>query len=261
MSKDSGSNNLVVLVNQKGSVYEKGYGIIPKKVMLMDISIEAKAIYSFFMSYAGSGFSCFPSVEHICRSLKISKDRFYRHFNQLKINDLICVRQEQDDKGKFKRNIYEIVIIPYPQNKDTVVDNNPHPYNEDTEKPYTEKPCTENSTTNNNNTNNNIINNNTTTNSVVVDDFCNKIEKVTKRKITKNKVRELIQKHGQEKVESKINSFKQLSEGKQLKNPIGFFIAAVEQDFDTKPSNNMSFNSFPQHEYQDGELENLIEKI
>ena len=39
-----------------------GYGIIPKYVMLdPDLTIEAKAIYAYFCSFAGSGNTAFPS--------------------------------------------------------------------------------------------------------------------------------------------------------------------------------------------------------
>lgn len=43
------------------SVFSKGYGIIPKLVMLEgSLSIDAKALYAYFCAYAGSEFSCYP---------------------------------------------------------------------------------------------------------------------------------------------------------------------------------------------------------
>ena len=58
----------------------QGFGMIAKMAMLdQRLTIEAKAIYSYFCSYAGGGSTAFPSVSKIVYDLKISKDRYYKH--------------------------------------------------------------------------------------------------------------------------------------------------------------------------------------
>lgn len=111
-----------------------GYGIIPK-IPMQDqrLTIEAKAIYSYFCSYAGAGTTAFPSRDKILFDLQISKDRFYRHFDLLKKYRYIDVKQNVDNTGKFKNNIYTLIemIEPCHQNKDT--DKKPCPCFTDTE--------------------------------------------------------------------------------------------------------------------------------
>ncbi|SHK47545.1 helix-turn-helix domain-containing protein [Paramaledivibacter caminithermalis] len=93
-------------------VKAKGFGIIPKIAMQDDrLSIEAKAIYSYFCSYAGAGTTAFPSIEKIVKDLKISVKRYYRHFNLLKKYGYIKTTQIKND-GKFDRNIYTLVENP-----------------------------------------------------------------------------------------------------------------------------------------------------
>ena len=132
----------------------KGFGIIAKLVMLdQRLTIEAKAIYSYFCSFAGNGTSAFPSVRKIIHDLSISKTRYYNHFNLLVKYGYIKVRQNRQELNKFNNNIYTLVTNP--------VAKNPCPSFE-----YTE-PCpsfgdTGNEDTNINNYNKNIINNNNT---------------------------------------------------------------------------------------------------
>ena len=53
-------------------VMSKGYGTVPKLVMQdLNLSIEAKAIYSYLCSFAGAGKTAFPSVELIKSDLGI----------------------------------------------------------------------------------------------------------------------------------------------------------------------------------------------
>ena len=100
----------------------RGYGIIPK-IPMQDqrLTIEAKAIYSYFCSYAGAGTSAFPSRDKILYDLQIGKDRFYKHFNLLKQHGYIEVTRNTDNTGKFSNNIYTLIemIEPCPENKDT----------------------------------------------------------------------------------------------------------------------------------------------
>ena len=125
----------------------QGFGMIAKMVMLdQRLTIEAKAIYSYFCSYAGGGSTAFPSVSKIVYDLKISKDRYYNHFKLLVECGYITIRQTKD-KGKFANNIYRIMSNPVSC-----------PQNEEMDSPCPENSDKENSDTGNQDTNINNIN-------------------------------------------------------------------------------------------------------
>ena len=131
----------------------QGFGMIAKMVMLdQRLTIEAKAIYSYFCSYAGGGSTAFPSVSKIVYDLKISKDRYYKHFKLLVECGYISVRQNKEG-NKFANNIYTLNTnpVPRPQNKETELS---CPQNE-----YTQNEHTQNVDTNINNININNFNN------------------------------------------------------------------------------------------------------
>ena len=102
----------------------KGYGIIPKYVMLdTDLSIEAKSIYAYLCSYSGSGMTAFPGREKILYDLQIGKRSFYTHFKQLKDQGYITITQSKDkETNQFGNNIYTLVSNP---KKFTLPPNNP----------------------------------------------------------------------------------------------------------------------------------------
>lgn len=134
------------MVNQSKDIIQvqginsQGYGIIPKMVMQdKRLTIQAKAIYGYFCSYAGSGKTAFPGRKKIITDLGISKDSYYKHFNLLKECGYIEAFQEKDENGVFCRNVYTLVeSIPCPRNKDTVPCPKlpcpvlPYPVNQDT---------------------------------------------------------------------------------------------------------------------------------
>ena len=93
-------------------VKAKGFGIIPKMVMLdKRLTVEAKAIYSYFCSYAGAGSTAFPSRDKICEDLGIGINRYYNHMKLLK--DYGYIKTEQIKKGnRFSHNIYTLVENP-----------------------------------------------------------------------------------------------------------------------------------------------------
>ena len=96
-------------------IYKKGYGIVPKAVMLdPGISADAKAIYSYFCSYAGAGETAFPSRDRIVSDLGINKDSYYKHLGSLIDLGLITVTQEnRGGRGRgYQRNVYTLVSLP-----------------------------------------------------------------------------------------------------------------------------------------------------
>ena len=125
---------------QSTSILSNGYGLYPRLVARdKDLTIEAKAIYAYLVSFAGNNNVCFPSRDLILSELGTSKDRFYKHMKLLKDKGYIKVHKKREGKN-FSNNVYEIILdkrdIQCPGFKDT-----------------------ENKDTNNNSLNNNNINN------------------------------------------------------------------------------------------------------
>lgn len=91
----------------------KGYGILPRYVMMdEDLSIESKTIYAYFCSYSGSGNTSLPGRERILRELKISKNYYYKHLNELKEQGYIFIHQERFKNNRFGHNVYTLVSNP-----------------------------------------------------------------------------------------------------------------------------------------------------
>lgn len=100
---------------RKYGVNSNGYGILFKYPMLDPaLTIEAKGIYCYICSYAGSDSTAFPGRERITSDLQMSKDSYYKHYQILLANDYIRVRQENrgGNSHGFAKNIYEIVEHP-----------------------------------------------------------------------------------------------------------------------------------------------------
>ena len=96
----------------------QGFGHIPKFIMLdIDLTVEAKGIYAYFCSFAGSGNSAFPSRDKILKDLDIGKDRYYKHYNQLITNGYLSAEQERKKDEKtgevyLGNNIYTLIANP-----------------------------------------------------------------------------------------------------------------------------------------------------
>jgi hypothetical protein len=103
------SNNKDKDLKDPNSIYSKGYGLVAKSILLdRHITLEAKGIYAYLCSYAGSGNEAYPAVDKICFDLNIAKNRFYRHIPQLIQAGYIKVESNKP-KGQFSNNIYTIV--------------------------------------------------------------------------------------------------------------------------------------------------------
>ncbi len=116
------------------------------------LTIEAKAIYGFLCTYAGSGTECYPSVDLVCEKLKISRSRFYKHMNLL-IGCGFVEKRFNYVNGFRTNNVY--VLIP-----NSLKGENLQLENLTVENLTVENLTKENLTTNINSTNNNSINNN-----------------------------------------------------------------------------------------------------
>ena len=161
MSYDDG------LKNQK--VLSKGYGIVSKLVMQdKRLTIEAKAIYAYICSYAGSGDIAFPSIEKLTYDLSISEKRLLKHRRLLeKYGYIKITRNRNSNTSTLSNNIYHIIFdLPYtekPNTENLPVQNLPV-QNLPVQNLPVQNVGTNNNNINNNNINNNNINNNNTTN-------------------------------------------------------------------------------------------------
>ena len=100
---------------RKSGVNCKGYGILFKYPMLDPaLTIEAKGIYCYICSYAGSDATAFPGRDKIRDDLQMCKDAYYKHYQLLLDNDYIRVEQKNQGGSShgFLKNIYEIVESP-----------------------------------------------------------------------------------------------------------------------------------------------------
>ena len=111
---------------QVQGINSKGFGMIPKLVMQdRRLTAQAKAIYSYFASYAGAGQTAFPSRVKILSDLNIGKNAYYKSFHMLIQCGYISATQEKDKRGRFKRNVYMLLadipaVSPCTQNEYTV---------------------------------------------------------------------------------------------------------------------------------------------
>lgn len=90
-------------------IYSEGYGMIAKSVMRnKNLSVEAKAIYSYLVSFSGAGLSSFPSTELILSELGISNRRYLSHRKKLEDLGYLVITRERVENG-FSKNEYMIV--------------------------------------------------------------------------------------------------------------------------------------------------------
>ena len=126
-----------------------GYGLVFKRVMKdRNISIEAKALYSYLSAYAGADESAFPSVDLIKHELGIGKHRFLRAKNELIDNGYLMVDRKQT-KNIYGSNLYTLFHSP------RQVDGRPVDDRPAYDRPVDSQPTTNNSITNNSKTINN----------------------------------------------------------------------------------------------------------
>lgn len=89
-------------------ILKDGYGYAPKAVMRdPELSIEAKAIYSYLATFAGNRDIAYPNVSLICSQLNISERRFRRYKDELVQKGYITVERYRKENG-FSNNIYRL---------------------------------------------------------------------------------------------------------------------------------------------------------
>lgn len=130
-----------------------GYGVVYQDVMRnKSLSPEAKAIYAYLSSIAGSGDSCYPSVETMQKELCMSKNRLMKHMGQLIAFGVVEKARERNG-NIYGRNIYKVTheIEVTSASKRTF---------EAVENEAVEIRAVENGATNNNSSKNNYLKNN-----------------------------------------------------------------------------------------------------
>lgn len=109
---------------QSTSILSKGYGPVARYVMRdSNLSVGAKCLYSYLVSFAGSENTCFPPRDMITNELVINKDTFTKYLRELKESGYIVVHKNKQSEGKRYNNIYEIIldfrdIQPCPKKQD-----------------------------------------------------------------------------------------------------------------------------------------------
>lgn len=99
-------------MNENIFVHDTGYGLIQKSVMRnKNLSIEAKAIYGYIASFAGTSMKAYPSVELICAELNISEKRFRKYRKELVELGYLTIERQRLEKG-FSKNIYSLHSVP-----------------------------------------------------------------------------------------------------------------------------------------------------
>lgn len=131
-----------------------GYGLVFKRVMKdRNISIEAKALYSYLSAYAGADESSFPSVELIKHELNIGKQRYQRARRELEKAGYLQVDRKQNG-NIYGSNLYTLFHNPR-QVDIRPVDSQPVEIQSVDSQPTTNNSITNNSITSNSKTINN----------------------------------------------------------------------------------------------------------
>lgn len=96
-------------------IYCRGYGVIPKAVMLMPpdvLPIGSKAVYAFLCAMAGSGNTTFPTRDYIQDCLQIGKDTYYRYQKPLIEHGFITVERQRGEHACWTHNEFTLPEVP-----------------------------------------------------------------------------------------------------------------------------------------------------
>lgn len=127
-----------------------------------NISPEAKAIYAYLASIAGTGNTCYPSIDTMQRELCMSKNRLTKHMGQLIAAGVVEKIRERNG-NIYGHNVYRITHeaeVLDDMNRIFEKCNFRAVENEAVEIRAVENEATNNNSLNNNSLNNNSLNNN-----------------------------------------------------------------------------------------------------
>ena len=101
----------IAIEQLKGTIYEHGYGTVPKKIMQdKKISVGGKALYAYLCSYAWGKNESFPTVNSILDDLGISEKTFSRYRTEIVEAGYITV-EFRNMQGQ-NRNVYILNTTP-----------------------------------------------------------------------------------------------------------------------------------------------------
>lgn len=97
------------IVFENTSLQSFGYGIISQYVTTMkDLSIQAKGVYSYLVSFAGNDKQTYPSQSRMCSDLNIKKvDTLRKYIKELQAKGLIKIYKTKRNNIHYK-NVYVI---------------------------------------------------------------------------------------------------------------------------------------------------------
>ena len=79
-------------------IYNSGFGILPKAVMIdPNLSLQAKGIFAYLVTYAGNSETAFPSQKTISYQLRISKDTAGKYIKESRENEYFEIEQKRED--------------------------------------------------------------------------------------------------------------------------------------------------------------------
>lgn len=91
-------------------ILSKGFGFSPQLVARNpNLSLEAKGVYLYLSSFAGSGARAFPSKSLMCAELNATRERLNKYLKQLVNYGYIVIEQKKDNQNRFMRNEYIMV--------------------------------------------------------------------------------------------------------------------------------------------------------
>ena len=249
-------------------IYKNGYGIVARMVMRdKNLSPEAKCIYAYICSFAGSGDSAFPGMELMQVELKMSENRLYKYRRELIDRGYISI-EKQRKGSKWGNNVYRINNNPseHLQNKGIQKKSkNEHLQNEGIQNEGIENEGLQNEGTNNNSLNNNSLNNNSDNKSSSrEDEELKSIMRVSQKvslHLTKEDADLLKEAYGYEKLVKAIVKTKNV---KDIRNPYDLLAKILENMERTTvienkgKENSLKFNNFEQRVYDYDDLERKL---
>ena len=234
-----------------------GYGLVFKSILKRnDIDIEAKSLYAYLSSYAGSDTKAFPGVSLICHDLNISEKRFQKYRKQLEVAGVITIERKRTANG-FSKNVYTI-------NHKSSGHSVPVGILPERNLPERNLPNKNNSSKNNSSKNNNSINNSATNVASELENqltkefenWYNLYDKKKDRKAALTKFKTARKKHSYEEIVKGTKEYLKTITNKQYQKYPKTFLN--NESYLDDYSNDIKNNEFPQETKRRGKLDDLI---
>ena len=88
-------------------IYNSGFGILPKAVMIdPNLSLQAKGIFAYLVTYAGNSETAFPSQKTISYQLRISKDTVGKYIKELNIIKSHIDNDSDEECSDYIKNLF-----------------------------------------------------------------------------------------------------------------------------------------------------------